>query len=196
MAPADRAAPESVRRLAHFGDPQTWYSRHAPDAAKARILRGRIRHADDVLRFFANHPRLARLQAGKDARWQHGRMGRWARKTLAAVLWRPPLLAGEREWHATLKNVVNRNLLRLARCETGYLDGGRINWSHSNSQYVSGLGFAWSTWRHYRHRVRPLPPSDGAKATPAEQLAVGRALVREFHGYSSWPSCSIRLGLR
>jgi len=108
---------------------------------------------------------------------------------------RPPLLAGETAWHATWANPVNRNLIRLARCETGYLPGGRINWAHSNSTYVGGLGFAWSTWSYFRHRVRPLPPRDGAKARPAEQLAVGRALVREFGGYSSWPACHRRLGI-
>lgn len=113
----------------------------------------------------------------------------------ATTVKRPPLLAGENRWHATWANPVNRNLYRLARCETGYLPGGRINWRHSNSTYVGALGFAWSTWLHYRHRVRPTPPRDGARATPAEQYAVGRALVREFHGYSSWPACHRRLGI-
>jgi hypothetical protein len=109
---------------------------------------------------------------------------------------RPPLLQGERAWHATYANPTNRNLIRLARCETGYLSGRRINWAHSNSSYVGGLGFAWSTWAQFRRYVTPLPPRDGAKATPAQQLAVGRALVRRWPNYSSWPSCSIRLGLR
>jgi hypothetical protein len=106
-----------------------------------------------------------------------------------------PLLAGETAWHASWANPVNRNLYRLAVCETGGINGGKPLWTHSNSTYVGSLGFAWSTWRHYRHYVRPLPPADGARARPGEQYAVGRALVREFGGYSSWPACHRRLGL-
>lgn len=96
---------------------------------------------------------------------------------------------------ASWANPVNRNLLRIARCETGYLEGGRPNWRHRNSTYVGALGFAWSTWRHYRHYVRPVPPADASRATVAQQLAVGRVLVRVFGGYSSWPACHVRLGL-
>jgi hypothetical protein len=109
---------------------------------------------------------------------------------------RPPLLRGEKPRDAGWHNQTNRNLLMLARCETGYLSGRRINWRHSNSTYAGGLGFAHSTWAHYRHYVRPLPPRYAWMASPAEQLAVGRALVRTFGGYSSWPACSVRLGLR
>lgn len=126
--------------------------------------------------------------------------------TLAALLWllaadsraatakRPPLLKGERPWHATWRNPVNRNLIRLAKCETGYLSGGRINWRHSNSTYVGGLGFTWGTWRQFRVYVRPLPPQDGSRATPAEQLAVGRKLV-QLYRYTPWPACHVRLGI-
>ena len=127
--------------------------------------------------------------------------------TLAVILpllaWRadaatrkPPLVKGEKPWAASWANSVNRNLLRIARCETGYLAGGRPNWRHHNSVYSGALGFAHSTWAYYRWRVRPLPPPVARDATPGEQLAVARALVYEFGGYSSWPACSIRLGLR
>jgi hypothetical protein len=109
---------------------------------------------------------------------------------------RPPLLRGEKPRDADWHNPTNRNLLRIARCETGYLPGRRPNWRHSNSTYAGALGFLHSTWRTFRHMVRPLPPLYAWQATPAEQLAVGRALVRTFGGYSSWPACSVRLGLR
>jgi hypothetical protein len=116
-------------------------------------------------------------------------------KTFRHAATRPPLLRGEKPRDAGWHNQTNRNLLRLARCETGYLSGRRINWRHSNSTYAGGLGFAHGTWAHYRHHVRPLPPRYAWMASPAEQLAVGRALVRTFGNYSSWPACSRRLGL-
>jgi len=95
---------------------------------------------------------------------------------------------------ASWANPVNRNLLRLASCETGY--GGRPNWHHHNSTYTGGLGFAHSTWTHYKRYVRPVPRERyAADASVAEQLAVGRVLVRVFGGYSSWPACHLRLGL-
>ena len=98
---------------------------------------------------------------------------------------------------ASWSNPVNRNLLRIARCETGYLPGGRPNWRHHNGVYTGGLGFAHSTWAHYKRYVRPVPRARYARdATVAEQLAVGRVLVRVFAGYSSWPACHRRLGLR
>lgn len=95
---------------------------------------------------------------------------------------------------ASWGNPVNRNLLRLASCETGY--GGAPNWRHHNSTYTGGLGFAHSTWTHYKRYVRPVPRARYARdASVAQQLAVGRVLVRTFGGYSSWPACHRRLGL-
>lgn len=90
-----------------------------------------------------------------------------------------------------------RRLVRIARCETGYLAGRRVNWRHHNSTYSGGLGFAWSTWSHYKRHVRPEPRARYARdATVRQQLAVGLVLRRVFHGWSSWPACSRRLGLR
>ena len=108
---------------------------------------------------------------------------------------RPPLLAGETPWHASWHNPTNRALHRVARCETGYLPGRRVNWRHSNSVYAGGLGFTHGTWAQYRVYVRPLPPAQAWRASVTEQLAVGRKLVQLF-GWTPWPVCSIRLGLR
>lgn len=129
---------------------------------------------------------LARILKRKAAAWR-ARYERWWAHT--------PKLSGETWRDVRLDSQVNRALLALARCETGYLAGGAVNWRHRNSTYVGGLGFAWSTWTHYRHAVKPLPPAEGSRATMREQLAVGRHLVR-LYGYSPWPACSIRLGLR
>ncbi|MEK9810290.1 MAG: hypothetical protein VW362_07560 [Candidatus Nanopelagicales bacterium] len=96
----------------------------------------------------------------------------------------------------------NRALLRIARCETGGINDGRPLWTHRarsehpGLDYEGSLGFLETTWDKYRWQVRPLPPDAAWKATPAEQLAVARVLVRTFGGYSSWPACSRRLGLR
>lgn len=103
---------------------------------------------------------------------------------------------GETPWHATWANPVNRNLYRLARCETGYLKGGKPNWRHWAPSYGGALGFYHGTWASFRHHVTPLPPVNSWDATPAEQYAVARALVHRWPNYSSWPACSIRLGLR
>ncbi len=97
---------------------------------------------------------------------------------------------------AAWQRAVDRQLLRIARCETGYLPGGQPNWRHHNAVYGGALGFAHSTWAQFRLRVRPLPPALARDATPAQQLAVARELVAFYGGYSSWPSCSRRLGLR
>ena len=96
---------------------------------------------------------------------------------------------------------VNRNLLAIARCETGGKLGqnGRPDWDHrARSEhpglyYEGALGFLETTWDHYKPRGFP---SGAHRATPKQQLRVGRILVRTFGGYSSWPSCSRRLGLR
>lgn len=115
---------------------------------------------------------------------------------------KPPRVIGEPSWAARWSNPVNRALVRIARCETGGINRGRPLWTHRASSehagldYEGALGFLETTWEHYRHQVRPLPPDAAWKASPAEQLAVGRVLVRTFGGYSSWPACSVRLGLR
>ena len=89
-----------------------------------------------------------------------------------------------------------KNLWRLAKCETGYLAGGRPNWRHHKGTYTGALGFAHSTWSYYKRYVRPVPRARyAADATPLQQYAVGLVLIRTFGGYSSWPACHRRLGL-
>lgn len=89
-----------------------------------------------------------------------------------------------------------RNLIRLARCETGGINHGRPLWTHHNGTYTGALGFAHSTWRIYKRYVRPIPRARYAsQATPRQQLAVGLVLIETFGGYSSWPACHRRLGL-
>ena len=121
--------------------------------------------------------------------------------TTAAAARKPPRVIGEPASAARWANPVNQALVRIARCETGGINGGRPLWAHrarsehAGLEYEGALGFLETTWEHYRHQVRPLPPDAAWKATPAEQLAVGRALVATFGNFSSWPACSRRLGL-
>ena len=99
-----------------------------------------------------------------------------------------------------LAGTVERNLRAIARCETGGKPGqnGRPDWDHrARSEhpglyYEGALGFLETTWDYYKPRGFP---SGAHRASPAQQLRVARILVRRFGGYSSWPSCSRRLGL-
>jgi hypothetical protein len=75
---------------------------------------------------------------------------------------------------------------RLARCETGG------NWRHRTSTYQGGLGFHYASWDAYRPRGFP---AEAYLATREEQIAVARR-IRADVGWSAWPACSLRLGLR
>lgn len=98
-------------------------------------------------------------------------------------------------------SAVERNLLKIARCETGGIPGqnGRPKWNHRarsehrGLDYEGALGLLETTWDQYRYKGMPRAAYN---ATPAQQLKVGARLVRVFRGYSSWPACSKRLGLR
>ena len=96
---------------------------------------------------------------------------------------------------------VKRNLLRIARCETGGKQGqnGRPDWNHrarsehAGRWYEGALGFLDSTWDGYKPNGYP---AGAHQASREQQLRVGAILVRRFGGYSSWLACSVRLGLR
>lgn len=75
---------------------------------------------------------------------------------------------------------------RLAVCETGG------NWRHVNSTYQGGLGFYHGSWDAYRPRGFPR---DAHLATPAQQVIVAKRILADV-GWSAWPACSLRLGLR
>ncbi|MCW2779380.1 MAG: resuscitation-promoting factor [Frankiales bacterium] len=73
---------------------------------------------------------------------------------------------------------------RLASCESGG------NWSiNSGNGYYGGLQFDVSTWRAYGGSGRPDQNSRG------EQIRVANNL-HDARGWSPWPSCSRKLGLR
>lgn len=96
---------------------------------------------------------------------------------------------------------MNMNLRAIARCETGGKPGrnGRPDWrhrarsEHPGRWYEGALGFLDSTWDAFKPAGFP---AGAHQASPAQQLLVGRRLVVRFGGYSSWPACSRRLGLR
>ncbi len=73
---------------------------------------------------------------------------------------------------------------RLAQCESGG------NWSiNTGNGYYGGLQFDVSTWRAYGGSGRPDQNSRG------EQIRVANNL-HDARGWSPWPSCSRKLGLR
>lgn len=76
---------------------------------------------------------------------------------------------------------------RLAQCEsTG-------NWqSTSNPLYSGGLQFDAQTWARYGGLA--FAPR-AALATPAQQVIVAERTLA-VQGWSAWPACSRRLGLR
>lgn len=156
----------------------------------------------------SHQPRLRVRTAGRSCRQARNAVLRMRtesrRARLVYELWRAtPKLTGETPWHTSEQNPVNRNIMRIGTCETGGKHGqdGVPDWDHHarapepGHYYEGAFGFLDSTWASRRWRVRPLPPAHAYDASPAEQLAVARALVREFRGYSSWPSCHRRLGL-
>ncbi|MDQ3974477.1 MAG: transglycosylase family protein, partial [Actinomycetota bacterium] len=74
---------------------------------------------------------------------------------------------------------------RLAGCESGG------DWS-IDSTYDGGLQFDPDTWRAYGG-ARYAPQAH--QATRSQQIAVAQR-VRSAQGWSAWPACSRRLGLR
>ena len=76
---------------------------------------------------------------------------------------------------------------RLAACES------TSNWqSTSNPVYSGGLQFDAQTWARYGGLA--FAPR-AALATPAQQVTVAERTLA-VQGWSAWPACSRRLGLR
>ncbi len=74
---------------------------------------------------------------------------------------------------------------RLARCESGG------NWS-ANGRYHGGLQFHPATWRANKPSGAP---EYAYQASREQQIAAGRNVQRS-QGWSAWPHCADRLGLR
>jgi hypothetical protein len=73
---------------------------------------------------------------------------------------------------------------RLAQCESGG------NWSiNSGNGYYGGLQFSASTWRAVGGSGYPHEHSRAEQIHRAE-------ILRDSQGWSAWPACSRRLGLR
>jgi hypothetical protein len=72
-------------------NPTTWFKGDAPAATKLRVLNGKIKHCNDVARFFANHPKPANSLRGRAVIWQHKKMRTWALRRVTEVkreMWR------------------------------------------------------------------------------------------------------------
>lgn len=75
----------------------------------------------------------------------------------------------------------------LASCESGQ------NWSYNGgSGFDGGLQFHPGTWSAYR---LPGYPAYAYQASAAQQVAVAERVLAT-QGWSAWPACSAKLGLR
>jgi len=73
---------------------------------------------------------------------------------------------------------------RLAQCESGG------DWStNTGNGFSGGLQFTPSTWKAFGGEGSPK------NASRAEQIAVAERVLDE-QGWSAWPACSKKLGLR
>lgn len=75
----------------------------------------------------------------------------------------------------------------LGRCEQPGSGEGGVNWTAGDSTYGGGLGFYRGTWDAYRGEAG-IDVDEPDQATPAQQIAVGRA-VFAHHGAGAW-GCS------
>lgn len=74
----------------------------------------------------------------------------------------------------------------LARCESGG------NWQSSVGTYEGGLQFHPGTWDAYRDAGMPAAAYDASREV---QILVAERVLAE-QGWSAWPACSRKLGLR
>jgi hypothetical protein len=82
---------------------------------------------------------------------------------------------------------------RLADCESGGDWGYNPHTATWGSRYYEGgLQFAPGTWDSFK---LPGYPDAAYLASPSQQIAVGER-VRAAQGWSAWPRCSAKLGLR
>lgn len=92
--------------------------------------------------------------------------------------------------------------LRIADCESGEWDAdadpipGSARWSYGaeadHHLFEGGLHFEPSTWEDFRDL--DMPPHAG-EASPVAQLVVAERVLEE-QGWTAWPVCSRKLGLR
>lgn len=94
-----------------------------------------------------------------------------------------------------------RTWVRLADCESGVweADGtpvaGSADWSYGTSddvRFEGGLHFEPSTWDEFRD---PDMADHAGEATPVAQVVVAERVL-EAQGWTAWPVCSRKLGLR
>lgn len=80
----------------------------------------------------------------------------------------------------------------IARCEQRIDFTPGVKWWAYSKDYEGGYGFLHSTWDTYKY---PGMPDSANKATPYQQTLVAIRLSKLF-GFSPWPACSVKLGLR
>jgi resuscitation-promoting factor RpfA len=109
------------------------------------------------------------------------------RKAITAMAAAGGLAAVALSSATTADAATNAQWNALAKCESGG------NWQISTGNgYYGGLQFSASTWRAYGGTAFA---STANKATREQQIAVA-AKVAKAQGWTAWPTCSVKAGIR
>lgn len=158
---------------------QPAHAHRAPGKPTGRKPQDRVAWLKTAVNY---HRYVAAHGSGTHQRW-HQKALKWTERELREAeldAWKYDHAVPEWPW------------LALARCEQRGSGWAGVNWQAYSQSYEGAYGFLHSTWRRFRH---PGMPHRADLATPREQTLVAIRL-RSLYGYTPWPACSIRLGLR
>jgi len=122
-------------------------------------------HAEDTLRFFANHTKPAHSKIGKRVVKTQGKAHRWSTRKLDQI-----------ERFVYSGEFLPWKWRDIIRCET------HTNWRHNSGNYQGAFGFAVSSWDRFNSFGFP---SEAYLATPEQQYRVALAIYARY-GYTGW----------
>lgn len=125
-------------------------------------------HARDVIRFFDNHPRLARTHAGKIALRSHKQLLRWSDRELESI-----------QRYVYSGRFLPARWFHITTCESG---SNPPNWKHNSGTYQGAFGFHYTSWDNFNTFGYP---SEAYLATPEQQYRVALAIYARY-GFTGW----------